>query len=66
MTKGVRLLTDEQEQEILLAVLKRNQLTDKALARRFGLTRKQISDALAYLRRKIRTNSERSRAQPTA
>lgn len=66
MSRGCRLLTPEQEQQLLVAALHREQLTYKALARRLGLTPTQVRDVLYRLRRENRLNYERIRAPAPA
>jgi hypothetical protein len=45
-----RLLSPDQQRELLAAVRARDRLTNKALAAKFGLTEKQLEDQLRAAR----------------
>jgi transcription initiation factor IIE alpha subunit len=50
MTSGIRVTTAEQDKLLLQAAEQRRELSDKALARRLGLTPRQVAMRLYRLR----------------
>lgn len=60
MPSGVRLFTPEQEAQILGEADLRQRFTLKAIARRWGLTEKQLSDLLERLRDEREENRQKN------
>lgn len=54
MARRKRLVTAEQEAEILRAIEQRNGLRDKALARRYGLSLRSLQCVISRLRPRAR------------
>ena len=58
MPSGTRLLNQTEEEALLAEVDLRERLTDKALARRYRLTLRQIQTLVLRLRRRREQQSE--------
>ena len=61
MARGIRILTDEEELQLLAQADLRARLSDKALARQWGLSTRQVRDILHRARRKRLGRSSNSR-----
>jgi hypothetical protein len=60
MSRGRRLLTDEQERSLVARACLRDTLTDKALAREFGITERGVRAILNRCRNRYGANRRSS------